>query len=304
MISQVFRVQKIKSNNRSNIDFDFPDDLPHVDIDALGLPPFIINAIEQEFPKGQRSEPHWGVICDLVREGIPPEVIPSIILDPANTVAAHCLDQKSPRAYGEKEIRKAMAEIAAEEEVEKNLRDMLLRGLEGTDPEELDPNSKPNSGHEHEAPGSDPGPETEPETETEPEPKPKPDPRDSLWPDPKPLPDGLPPVASFDPAFLPAAIAPWAMDIAEGLQCPLDYVGIPAMVMMGSLIGRKIGIRPQQRTSWYEVPNLWGMIIGPPGSLKSPAIDEVLKPLRRFDAESGKEHAAAMKEYEHRLEMY
>jgi hypothetical protein len=43
---------------------------------------------------------------------------------------------------------------------------------------------------------------------------------ETKWPDPKPLPDGLLPVAAFNPAFLPETIAPWVMDISDRMQCP------------------------------------------------------------------------------------
>ena len=71
------------------------------------------------------------------------------------------------------------------------------------------------------------------------------------WPEPKPLPNGLAQVASFDIALLPETIAPWVADIAERMQCPPDFVAIPAMVALGAVIGRKIGIRPQRkRIGW------------------------------------------------------
>jgi hypothetical protein len=46
--------------------------------------------------------------------------------------------------------------------------------------------------------------------------------RFSEWPEPKPLPKGLPPVAPFDRDFLPDSIAPWVMDINNRLQSPPD----------------------------------------------------------------------------------
>jgi hypothetical protein len=49
----------------------------------------------------------------------------------------------------------------------------------------------------------------------------------------------------FDMSFLPAALAPWISDIAKRLQCPPDYVAISAVVALGSVIGRRVGIKPQ-----------------------------------------------------------
>jgi Protein of unknown function (DUF3987)/Bifunctional DNA primase/polymerase, N-terminal len=125
---------------------------------------------------------------------------------------------------------------------------------------------------------------------------------DASWPKPKLLPGGLFPVAAFDPDFLPEVIAPWVMDIAGRMQCPPDFIGIPAIVALGSVIGRKVGIRPQRRTDWYEVPNLWGC--GRPGLLKSPALNEALKPLRRLETEALQQNGTEKKDYEARLELH
>jgi hypothetical protein len=120
---------------------------------------------------------------------------------------------------------------------------------------------------------------------------------ENTWPEPKPVPDGLLPVASFDSAFLPEAIAPWVMDISDRMQCPADFVAIPAIVALGSIIGRKVAIRPQRKTDWYEVANLWGFIVGRPGVLKSPAMLEALKPLNRLEAKAREDNEAAAKSY-------
>jgi Protein of unknown function (DUF3987) len=117
------------------------------------------------------------------------------------------------------------------------------------------------------------------------------------WPEPKPLPDGLSPVDAFDIRFLPDAIAPWVMDIANRLQCPPDYVAVSAMVGLGATIGRRVGIKPQMRTDWIEVPNLWGAFVGRPGWLKSPAMGEALKPLHHLEAQAIKKNEEALQVY-------
>ena len=130
------------------------------------------------------------------------------------------------------------------------------------------------------------------------------------WPEPKPLPSGLAPVESFNSDFLPDALAPWVEDIANRLQCPTDYVAVAALTSLGAVIGRRIGIKPQAKTDWIEIPNIWGCFIGRPGMLKSPAMNEALRPIHHLEAESAKEneivqqaHAAGLDAYKLRREV-
>ncbi len=48
------------------------------------------------------------------------------------------------------------------------------------------------------------------------------------------------PVPAFDPDLLPEALRPWAVDIAERMQCPLDFVAVAAMVVIAAVVGRRI----------------------------------------------------------------
>jgi putative DNA primase/helicase len=124
------------------------------------------------------------------------------------------------------------------------------------------------------------------------------------WEEPKPLPDGLAPVEAFNSDFMPGALAPWIDDVATRLQCPPDYVGVAAITAYGSVIGRRIGIKPQKKTDWVEVPNLWGAFIGRPGMLKSPAMMEALKPIHRLEAEAAKDNEVAWLAYQASLDVY
>lgn len=117
------------------------------------------------------------------------------------------------------------------------------------------------------------------------------------WPVPQPLPDDLPSVLAFDLDLLPEKFRPWIEDIADRLQCPPDYSAVGAMVAQAGVVGRKIGIRPKQQDDWLCVPNLWGAVIGRPSLLKTPAIQEPLKPIKRLEIEAKAAFEAALRQF-------
>jgi putative DNA primase/helicase len=117
------------------------------------------------------------------------------------------------------------------------------------------------------------------------------------WPEPRRLPD-LPPVAPFAFDLLPASLRGWARDVTELMQCPADFVAIPMMTGLGAVIGRKVGIRPQESTLWTEYPNQWALLIGRPGMLKSPAMSAALAPIRRLEDRAAEAYTATQEVYE------
>lgn len=121
---------------------------------------------------------------------------------------------------------------------------------------------------------------------------------------PEPLPDELLPVEPFDFGLLPASLAPWAEDICERVQCPPDFIGVAIMTALGSAIGRKVAVRPQEQTDWMEYANAWAMLIGRPGVLKSPAMEAALAPLKRLQALEAEKHDRAMQEFERAKQMH
>src|SRR5581483_6506147 len=118
------------------------------------------------------------------------------------------------------------------------------------------------------------------------------------WPEPQPLPADLPSVPLFNFDCLPDTLRPWIKDIAQRMQCPPDFPAIGAMVALGSLVGRKIGIRPKRRDDWLEIPNLWGGIIAPPGMLKTPALQQALLMLRRLASKAWERYEEEKREYD------
>jgi len=123
------------------------------------------------------------------------------------------------------------------------------------------------------------------------------------WPVPQPIPDDLPAVKPFDPALLPSTMRPWVVDIAERMQCPIEFPAASAIVALAGMIGRKACIRPMQYDDWTEYPNLWGMLIGRPSLMKSPPMKQVLMPIRRLTAVARAEYEATLRVYMRQVEL-
>lgn len=120
---------------------------------------------------------------------------------------------------------------------------------------------------------------------------------DVQWPEPVPLPDALPLVSHFDFELLPEALRGMVADIAHRMQCPPDFPGVGIVVAISSLIGARAVVAPKARDDWRVVPNLWGLIVGRPGVMKSPALGEVLKHLHRLEGAAREQWKAAHDEW-------
>lgn len=120
-----------------------------------------------------------------------------------------------------------------------------------------------------------------------------------VWPDPTDISASLPDVIKFDERLLPGVFAPWIKDIAERMQCPIEYLAVGALVGAGAVVGNRIGVQPKKHdTGWVEVPNLWGAVVGRPGVMKSPALDQVLAPVRKLETSSQSSFSATLAKYE------
>ncbi len=100
----------------------------------------------------------------------------------------------------------------------------------------------------------------------------------------------------FPVNLLPDPLRRLVIEGAEAMRCPPEYFALPTLAICGSLIGntRRVVIK----RSWTEPPILWVCLVGQSGTLKTPAMREVAKPLRALQTRLFKEHAKAMAEYE------
>ena len=123
------------------------------------------------------------------------------------------------------------------------------------------------------------------------------------WENPKPLPKVSYETPVLKPEMMPSPLKEWLVDVAERMSVPLEFVYIPALTMMSSLIGTQLYVYPKKYDDWKVVPNLWGSIVANPGWKKSPAISEVLKPLNRFREEAFKEFKEAEEAHKKHIDL-
>ena len=124
----------------------------------------------------------------------------------------------------------------------------------------------------------------------------------------EPLPTELEPVLPFPVSALPLAFRALVTDVAELMQCPADFVAVPLLVAAASLVARKVCIRPQAETVWEERGNLWALLVGPPGAMKSPAMQQALWALSQMEKRSARAHELEVEKFNresfvHRLRM-
>lgn len=122
------------------------------------------------------------------------------------------------------------------------------------------------------------------------------------WSDPKPINQTLPPVKTVTDGMMPATLWRYCENNAKRLSTPIEYIAVPLVVALSSVIGVKVGVYPKHYDDWDIVPNLWGAIVGNPSSKKSPAISSGLKPLHnlvhhaKIDYEQAKKDFATQRE--------
>jgi putative DNA primase/helicase len=91
---------------------------------------------------------------------------------------------------------------------------------------------------------------------------------------------------NLTPEHFPQTCRPFLADIALRLQCPLEYAAAPFIVAFSSLVGRRVALRLHQHDDWLVVPNLWGAVVGQPGTMKSAASARALAPLIDLENEA------------------
>jgi len=82
----------------------------------------------------------------------------------------------------------------------------------------------------------------------------------------------------FPTGCLPDPAAELVGQGADALGCDPAMVGVPILVALAASVGLTRAI--ELKSDWRELPVLWGGIVAPPSTLKTPVLNMVLNPLR------------------------
>lgn len=89
------------------------------------------------------------------------------------------------------------------------------------------------------------------------------------WMPPIPLAQELRVVPKLSVDLLPTNMRDWCSDCTERAGVPLEYMAIPAMIALCTMVGGRTGIRPKAYDDWEVFPNTFGIAIGDSGEIKS-----------------------------------
>lgn len=122
-----------------------------------------------------------------------------------------------------------------------------------------------------------------------------------VWTEMKDLPHIAYSSPELDEKMIPKPLRKWAVDISERMQISLDFIAPMMLVVASSVIGRQVAVRPKEHDSYEVIPNIWGALIAPPSSMKSPAISEAMSPLYKLTEQAKSLYNQAKKESEHEI---
>ncbi|ADB15810.1 hypothetical protein Psta_1128 [Pirellula staleyi DSM 6068] len=80
----------------------------------------------------------------------------------------------------------------------------------------------------------------------------------------------------------PVSIQKALWNASKSIDCDVSFLGLPVLTAVAGVVGNRVMI--ECKPGFRTVPTLWSMIVGRSGSAKSPAIDFVMKWLRKRES--------------------
>jgi hypothetical protein len=94
----------------------------------------------------------------------------------------------------------------------------------------------------------------------------------------------------------PASVAHFVRSLAAATGCPVDFPGLAVLVISGAAIGATRAV--QLKADFIEMANLYGVIVGRPGTGKTPVLKAVMQPIYEMQDSLYRAHLLASKQHE------
>lgn len=121
-----------------------------------------------------------------------------------------------------------------------------------------------------------------------------------------PMPAPSPPkTESFRPfpiEVVPEIARDFVFAASKALGCDAAYIALPLLAVLASAIGNARRIRLKH--SWREPCIIWAVVVGESGTLKSPAFDLAVGPLKKRQAIAYQEYQDRLHRHEQDLQLY
>jgi hypothetical protein len=101
----------------------------------------------------------------------------------------------------------------------------------------------------------------------------------------------LPASPAFPVDAFPPTLQTFCREVAEAVQAPVEFVGAAMLAVAGAAIGQSVNLSLSR--TWAEPPLLYLILVGRPGTAKSPTIKTVVRPLSLIDRRLRQESAKA-----------
>lgn len=101
---------------------------------------------------------------------------------------------------------------------------------------------------------------------------------------------------------LPQVVRDYVEAGAQALNCDPAYVALPALVMLGGIIGNSRVI--ELKKTWQEPSVFWGVVIAESSTLKSPALDAAVLPAFQIQEELYNLYAQEHDEWKNDMEVW
>ncbi|HZU76946.1 MAG TPA: DUF3987 domain-containing protein, partial [Dehalococcoidia bacterium] len=108
--------------------------------------------------------------------------------------------------------------------------------------------------------------------------------------------ESLAAVLPFPTEALPEAARAYVDESAAAIGCPPEYIALPLLTFAGGAMGRRYRI--VLKPDYVQLPTLFTVCVGPPGSMKSPALQAARWPLDVLQREAHEQYKAELREFE------